>query len=268
MDLHEHKIVAEYYDLYVEKLTHNSNLDNKSCVKFHLDLAAKYGKSNILDIACGTGNITIPLLEKNYQVDSLDISKEMMNILKSKINYSDKIDKNMSHLHIGNMTNFKINKFFSLAIIPRSGFMHLITPDDQKKSLINISNHLLPNGILSLNTFDPDLDLIISNKKQSEKNYFKRTDFINKNNNKVELYNSVSFDIENQLIDNFWLFKEYKNNKLINEKELPLKMRYSFRQELIYLFELTGYEILKIYGNYKKDEPKYPSTLIWILRKT
>ena len=39
---------------------------------------------NILELACGTGNITIPLAEKNYDIAGIDISDEMLNVARSK----------------------------------------------------------------------------------------------------------------------------------------------------------------------------------------
>lgn len=78
---------------------------------------------------------------------------------------------------------------------------------------------------------------------------------------------NYAFNLENQLIENIWIFKEYADSKLIKTTELPLKMRYIFRQEMIYLFELTGFEIIDLYGNYKKEKPEYGSNLIWIAKK-
>ena len=39
---------------------------------------------NILELACGTGNITIPLAKKNYDIAGIDISDEMLNVARSK----------------------------------------------------------------------------------------------------------------------------------------------------------------------------------------
>ncbi len=39
---------------------------------------------NILELACGTGNMTIPLTKKNYDIAAIDISDEMLSVAREK----------------------------------------------------------------------------------------------------------------------------------------------------------------------------------------
>ena len=39
---------------------------------------------NILELACGTGNMTIPLTKKNYDIAAIDISEEMLSVAREK----------------------------------------------------------------------------------------------------------------------------------------------------------------------------------------
>ena len=39
---------------------------------------------NILELACGTGNLTIPLTKKNYDIAGIDISEEMLSVAREK----------------------------------------------------------------------------------------------------------------------------------------------------------------------------------------
>jgi ubiquinone/menaquinone biosynthesis C-methylase UbiE len=39
---------------------------------------------NIIDLACGTGNITIPLAKRNYNIIGIDISQDMLSIAEQK----------------------------------------------------------------------------------------------------------------------------------------------------------------------------------------
>ncbi|MFC4545765.1 class I SAM-dependent methyltransferase [Paenactinomyces guangxiensis] len=51
--------------------------------KFYCDLAHQYG-SPVLDIACGTGRMTIPLAERGYDMTGFDITPEMLEAAKQK----------------------------------------------------------------------------------------------------------------------------------------------------------------------------------------
>jgi len=53
---------------------------------------------------------------------------------------------------------------------------------------------------------------------------------------------------------------------MIAERIRPLKMRQTYKQELLYLIELCGFEVVEIYGDYHKSTEETGS-LIWILRK-
>ncbi|MGL5693309.1 MAG: class I SAM-dependent DNA methyltransferase, partial [Peptostreptococcaceae bacterium] len=39
---------------------------------------------NILELACGTGNLTIPLTKKNYDIAGIDISDQMLSVAREK----------------------------------------------------------------------------------------------------------------------------------------------------------------------------------------
>ena len=48
----------------------------------------------------------------------------------------------------------------------------------------------------------------------------------------------------------------------------PLKMRQTYRQEMRYLLELTGFEIVNVYGGYNKESGEGSAkNVIWCVRK-
>lgn len=151
MDLHDYNDVASNYDKYINELVGMSRFDNHTCIEFHLELAKEYGSDGIIDIACGTGLIMLPLLKEGYNVTGIDISEEMINQTSMKIE-NEGIDKNYN-LICSSMAEFQLKELASLAIIPRSGFLHLIRQDDQISALKSINKNLVMDGILSLNTF-------------------------------------------------------------------------------------------------------------------
>ena len=131
MDLHDYEIVAENYDLYMGTLGQDNH---EKFTKFYFNLCEQHNSKNVMDLACGTGLLSIPLVEKGIKVTAVDISQKMLDVLKSK-------NKNSSLIRIENqnMIDLEINDLYSMIIIARSGFMHLLTPDDQRKALININ---------------------------------------------------------------------------------------------------------------------------------
>lgn len=264
MDLHDFMDVAENYDLYVEKLvSRNEPLGQDSCVRFHLELAEKYGSGGIVDIGCGTGLTLIPLLKEGYEVVGVDISISMIEVLKNKLN-----SLNLKpELICSNMSNFSNDSRFSLAIIPRSGFIHLITREEQKESLINIKNHLDNNGVLVLNTFYPNIEILYEYSKDKN-NKFLRGIYTNKNGNNEKIYNEMQYNFETQISKGKWIFEELdENNRVISKRERPIAIRNTFKYEMENLIELCGFKIINVFGGYDKREASYPGNIIWVLMK-
>lgn len=42
-------------------------------------------EAKILDVACGTGNVTLPLVQKGYDVVGVDLSEEMLAVAQQKL---------------------------------------------------------------------------------------------------------------------------------------------------------------------------------------
>ena len=165
------------------------------------------------------------------------------------------------------IVDFTYDRTFSLAMIPASGFMHLTTPEDQRKALSNINRHLEIGGVLTLNTFDPHMGRIAENLDEATE-YRKRTEFDAPNGNRIELGESVYYDPSTQLIKSVWQFAEFdRKNRKVKETEVPLRMRYTYRQELRYLLELTGFRVEHLYGSYDRRDAAYPSGLVWVAKR-
>jgi hypothetical protein len=93
--------------------------------------------------------------------------------------HAQKIDFHLGLAHEyggSGIVDFTYDRTFSLAMIPASGFMHLTTPEDQRKALSNINRHLEIGGVLTLNTFDPHMGRIAENLDEATE-YRKRTEF-------------------------------------------------------------------------------------------
>ena len=71
---------AEVYDLFME------DVDYKAWSRYVEEIFELYDMKpgRILDTACGTGNITIPLSQRGYELWGLDLSEDMLSIAESK----------------------------------------------------------------------------------------------------------------------------------------------------------------------------------------
>ena len=261
MDLHDFADVATNYDYFLPELVKDTYyLDGFE--DFHLSLAEKYGGKGILDIACGTGALTIPLVKAGYDVVAFDLSGPMVDVTKEKL-FKENLQAN---LLVTNMTNFQMDRRFSLAIIARSGFMHLTTPKEQRQTLLNIREHLTDGGVLTLNHFQPHPAIQIEQMNASPDEYYLRSEYVNHEGKKERIFNAFTYDHITQIMRGSWKFETMDDEgNVIDVRIRPAAMRHTYRQEMEYLFELCKYEILAVYNNYCYYEAR--DNFIWVVRK-
>lgn len=262
MDLHDYHDVAENYDLYLAEM-YREHDNYEGFQEFYLKLAKQYGQKGTIDIACGTGAVLLYLAKAGIDVDGTDLSEAMCNVARDKAQEMG-LDLN---IFPANMTEFNSGKKYSLAIIARSGFMHLLTPELQRKALLNIRENLTDDGILTLNTFAPNPIYQAEQMRTKEDDYSLRTEYVNKQGYREKIYTAVTYNPQTQIMSGNWKFETFnESGELIGERIRPLKMRQTYKQEMLYLVELCGFEVVAIYGDYHKRTAD-TGNLVWILRK-
>ena len=273
MDLHDYRDVAENYDLYLEAMS--AGFDAYEGFRdFYLELARKYGAGGVADIACGTGAVLLYLAEKGItDIEGTDLSAEMCRVAAAKAE-----EKGLCLRIIpSDMRTFDPGRKYSLAIIARSGFLHLPTQQAQIDALRNIRERLYPGGILTFNTFDPWPAVQASQLNTTPDDYSFRLEYVNSRGRREKLYNAITYDLFTQRMYGNWKFVEYdENGKVTEERIRPVMMRQTYRSEVFLLAELCGFEVLDLYRGYKGDREglsdpssarRFRSDLVWILRR-
>ncbi len=127
---------AELYEWEFEQVCTRQRND----VNMWLELADEFG-GPILELGCGSGRITKPLLGKGYKITAIDSSQTM-------------IDRMGTHPNLipicTDMTGFALDQTFPFAFISYSSFQLLHTLEEQMLCLRNVRRHLQSDGILAL----------------------------------------------------------------------------------------------------------------------
>src|SRR5512133_1688402 len=134
------------------------DLDDREVVKddvpFYLDWAARTGGS-VLELACGTGRVTIPLAEAGHEVWGIDLSAAMLTRLREKLARFPEGVRDRVQARLGDMSSFDLERVFPLIIIPFRSFQ-LLTRDEQLRGcLASVRRHLAPGGRFILDVFRP-----------------------------------------------------------------------------------------------------------------
>lgn len=238
----------------------------KDDVPFYLELAKEAGAAGqpVLEIACGTGRITIPIAQAGVEVVGLDNSEAMLAIAHEK-------SRGLANLTWvqGDMRDFRLEQRFGLVMIPYRSFLVLLTVADQKACLTRIHEHLLPGGRLALNFFNPDL-LMIAEWLSSRRGGIQRMGGQElEGGRRREYWQSNSYDLSRQEVFHTRLTEELSDDgAVIRRAYKNLHLRYVFRYEMEHLLALCGFSLDALYGWFDK-QPFGPqsSELIWVARK-
>ena len=273
MDLHDFKDVAENYDRYLDVMYTREHDNHEGFQEFYLDLARKYGAGGVVDVACGTGAVLLYLAQRGIDVDGTDLSEEMCKVAQAK---AEALGLQLN-ITPADMTKFRPDRKYSLAIIARSGFMHLPTSELQRDALLNLRELLTDGGILTFNTFDPWPPIQAQQMRTGPDDYSFRLEYVNSEGRRERIYNAMSYNPWTQQMSGSWKFETLDEaGNVIGERIRPLLMRQTYRSEVFLLAQLCGFEVLDICRGYLGDKEdlsdpmsaaKYRQNLIWILKK-
>ena len=241
-DLPKYVDYAEYYDYDIGNVT----ID----IPFFLNYAKETG-GPILELACGTGRVLIPLAEAGFNIHGLDISENMLKIAEKKL--EEKKLSNLVTLTEGDMAQYDLPfKEFSLAFITFRSFMHLFTQKDQLSCLKCTYEHLKPGGVLIIDVYAPRFSKMA---QPPAEEFSVHKEYVLPNGNKViNKRRWRGTDLVQQVNTEELLFEEYDPDGLLVRTSLvPLQTRYTFRYELQLLLEKAGYHVLSVFKDFEKN---------------
>jgi len=207
-------------------------------IPFYSRQIKKYGKP-VLELACGTGRVTIPIAEQGIQITGLDISNEMLAQARKKAK-----EKRVKVEWVkADCRDFNLHKKFNLIIFPFNSIAYLHNLQSIERCFNCVKNHLRKQGGFIIDFFNPRLDLLF---RDSSKRYplIQYPDPDGKGT--VVVTESTFYDSATQInkVKNY--YKIGDSEEFIEE----LNMRIFYPQELDALLHYNGFTIESKFGNY------------------
>jgi SAM-dependent methyltransferase len=234
-------------------------------VPFYVEEAVRSG-GPVLELACGTGRVAIPIARAGIDVVGLDESPRMLEVAKRRAEAAGLPEERL-RLVQGDMRDFDVGQRFPLVIIPFRSFLHMEMVEDQKRCLGNIAEHLAGGGRLILNMFVPKLELIVED--WTTLHFWKEFSHP-QTGRRVLLWETRTYDTHSQQISNRFLFHELdEDGTVVSQCYRTLSLRYMWRYEGQHLFEGCGYEVEALYGWFdRRPFDEKSEEMVWVLRRS
>ena len=205
--------------------------------------------SPILELACGTGRVALPLAREGYQVTGIDVSSAMLEIARHKVDNEGLAGR--VTLVEQDMRELDLPGRYELAFVAVNSFMHLLSTEDQLTALARIRDHLDPGGLLLLDLFNPDLNRLLDFRGQVALDKILAEDATG---DRLMRYSTQTVDLAQQVIRVTYIVDRIDSEGRVQRTLFPFSVRYLFRYELELLLRHAGFEIETIYGSYDLDE--------------
>ena len=127
-------------------------------VPFVKNLLETHGKNSVLELGTGTGLFAIPLHEAGFDIEGLEISQVMIDVLGQKAPGIK--------VHNGDMRNYTINRRYGAILALSSVLVFVNNELEIKQCLQRCYNHLESKGILLLELPNHSVEIGQSNNSQ------------------------------------------------------------------------------------------------------
>jgi ubiquinone/menaquinone biosynthesis C-methylase UbiE len=122
---------------------------------FYLDLARQQGGA-VLELACGSGLITVPVALLGLPTVGLDRSHAMLSAARKRAAAAGAAVE----LVRGDMRDVALNREFDLVFAARNSLLHLLSTADLLAALAAVRRHLSPRGLFAFDIFNPSVGLL------------------------------------------------------------------------------------------------------------
>ena len=243
--------VADLYDVYV-----NVDLD----INFFIQEAKRVG-GKTLELTCGTGRVSIPLLQAGVDLTCVDYSKQMLGKLHEKLRrtgvFCTVVDMDITKLSLSDR--------FDLIFVPFHSFQEIVDQSQHLQTLRRILVHLTENGRFICTLQNPNVRL-----KSIDGILRPLGKFSMDSGRFLEVKSLLAYDTSTKLVHGFQLYDIFDGDDvLIETRRLEINFCLFTKVEFEQLVYSAGFQVDELYGDYSYsqfDEETSPF-MIWKLKR-
>jgi SAM-dependent methyltransferase len=209
-------------------------------IPFYRKYAQECGGA-VLEVACGTGRITLPIARDGVDVTGLDVSRPMLEQARRK---SAAAGLNIEWLE-QDCRDIRHPRLFALVFSATNAMQHLLDLESTYAFLQSAKRMLQPDGQLILDVFNPHPAKLA---RTAETRYIHKTIVSSSGDNiRVDVASHYRSDVQVLHFELFYM----GNQQVLRTKRV--NMRCFFPEELLALCRFNGLEVIRRFGDYDES---------------
>ena len=200
----------------------------------------------VLELACGTGRLTIPIAQSGVEITGLDLSPAMLGHARAKARQA-RIEIPFIE---GDCRAFELPRKFALIFMAFNSMQHLHDQASLAGLFGCVRKHLAPGGRFIFDVFNPKISILArSPEERRPEREYEDPD----GRGTIVLEHTMHYDDASQVNRIKWYFSRRGPNGLEPDFRVEeLHMRCFFPQELDLLVRSQGFEIVDKFGNFER----------------
>ena len=211
-------------------------------IAFYCDLARSVG-GPVLEIACGSGLVTIPVAAQGLDVTGVDLARPMLEHARRKAE-----GQNLSIRWVdADARSFDLETQYQFIYLTGNAFQAFLHREDQEALLASVKRHLAPGGIFAFETRNPPgHDLTDQPEPEFDQSYTSVA------GHQVSVFFTQRYDPRAQIM--YWTsYRRWNDGERDHKKETHIACRFTYPQELEALLHYNGFQAIQQYGTWDKE---------------
>ncbi len=225
-------LVADLYDSYVQ---------TDADIGFYLSLCE--GHTDILELMCGTGRVSLPLLLAGHRLTCVDYSARMLDVFRSKLTGQEKAE-----LVCQDICELNLDRQFDLAFIPFHSIAEIADQTKRQQAMKRVFEHLLPGGMFFVSLYNPAYRISLADGAERPLGGFVMPD-----GHTLQVMAQNIYIPEEGLIRGEQVYEVYDGRGEKQEKRtLPIKFSVVTKEEILDASSSAGFVLKEMYGDYAR----------------
>jgi SAM-dependent methyltransferase len=242
--LNDYDRIAPFYDL--EHARFDEDID------LYMNFAELRG-GPLLELACGSGRLLLPLARAGYEITGVDSSAAMLDLARAALEREDLVA--CCTLVQQDMCALQLGKKFHMAFIALGSFGHIVTRKAQQQALVSIRAHLATGGTFILDISNEDARYMESMGGQMLHQGTWQLD----DGSMVSHFVSPASSSTMHLLDLTHFYDVHKQGEAVRRTITSTQLYLFERNEAELLLEQAGFTVKSVYGNYDLSQYEHSS---------